>query len=601
MRMSKYSCVPVSTLVKTFFRELVFVFRIAPSQTVKLTTIQLLIGMIPPAELYLGARIIDILIHGSTDGLWSQQLVWFIGISLFLLGLQRVVFLFDSSTTEALKGELQVAVTDRVHRMIISLDLPTLEKPSVHTLHTYLKDQRWRPQQMVYILFQTIGNIAASISYIVLAATFSPWFTFLFVVAVIPSLMISIWAIKIGMNISWGKASFMKKVWYLESLFRKTRSLIEFMIHNVGYYFADQYREAYTEVIKREREIERKRLLGSLVANICTFVVYVIVYVSIVNAVLAQTISIGQFTLYIGAFVGLERFMINMAWQIAQLYEHTNYMNSFRELDELKPNITDHPEAEYLPSIETIELVDVSYMYPDTSLFALEHISFSMKKGERIAIVGENGAGKSTLVKILMRLYEPTSGIVLINGKDYRLFTLESLRKQIGVTFQDFEKYSLSARENIGVGEITHLGEMEYIQRAAEQSGIHEKISGLSHTYETMLGHEFGEGGTELSGGEWQKLALARSLIKDASLLILDEPTAALDARSEYQFFQELFKKTREQSVIVISHRFSSVRVADRIVVLEHGQVKEEGTHDELVRHKGLYAELYELQTKEIA
>lgn len=598
--MPKPDRVPVITLAKTFFRELMFVFRIAPSQTVQLTIVQLLIGIIPPAELYLGARIIDILVHGSTHGVWSQQLVWFIVASLFLLGLQRVVFLLDSSMTEALKGDLMIAVSDRIHRLIAGLDLPTLEKPSVHTLHTYLKDQRWRPQQMVYILFQTIGNIAASISYVILAMAFSPWFTLLFVVAVIPSLVISIWAIKIGMSISWGKASFMKKVWYLESLFRKTRSLVELMIHNIGFYFADQYHEAYSEVVRREKEIEHKRLLGSLIANICTFVVYVIVYIRIVDAVLIRSISIGQFTLYVGAFVGLERFMINMSWQIAQLYEHTNYMNSFRTLEELKPNIVDRSGAEHLFSIETIELVDVSYTYPDTTIFALEHVSFSIKKGERLAIVGENGAGKSTLVKILMRLYEPTSGTIFVNGKDYRAFTLESLRKQIGVTFQDFEKYSLSARENIGVGEISRLNEMEFIQRAAEQSGIHEKISGLPKLYDTMLGHEFGEEGTELSGGEWQKLALARSLIKDASLLILDEPTAALDARSEYQFFQELFKKTREQSVIVISHRFSSVRVADRILVLEKGRVAGEGTHDELVHRKGLYAELYELQTKDI-
>lgn len=598
--MSKQERVPVTTLVKTFFRELAFVFKIAPRQTIEITFVQLLIGIIPPTELYLGARIIDILTHGSQNGIWSTYLIWFISASLALIGIQRVVFLLDSSMTEALKGDLQVAVTDRVHRLILGLDLPTLEKPSVQTLHTYLKDQRWRPQQMVYILFQTIGNIAASITYIFLAAAFSPWFTLLFVVAVIPSLIISIWAIKIGMSISWGKASFMKKVWYLESLFRKTRSLVELMVHNTGTYFADEYHEAYSEVVRKEKEIEHKRLLGSLVANICTFVVYAVVYVRIVDAVLSHSITIGQFTLYIGAFVGLERFMINMAWQIAQLYEHTNYMNSFRTLEELQPKIVDQPHAEILESIETIELVDVSYTYPDTTVFALEHVSFLLKKGERIAIVGENGAGKSTLVKILMRLYEPTSGTVLINGKEYRSFTLDSLRKQIGVTFQDFEKYSLSARENIGVGEISQITDLDSIQRAAEQSGIHEKISGLSDAYETLLGHEFGENGIELSGGEWQKLALARSLIKDASLLILDEPTAALDARSEYQFFQELFKKTREQSVIVISHRFSSVRVADRIIVLEHGHVKEQGTHEQLVKQHGLYSELYELQTKEI-
>lgn len=598
--MSKPDRVPISTLAKTFFRELAFVFKIAPRQTVELTIVQLLIGIIPPASLYLGARIIDLLVHGSTNGIWSKQLIWFIIGSLCLLGIQRIVLLLDDSMTNALKGDLVVAVNDRIHRLTAGLDLPTLEKSSTHTLLTYLKDQQWRPQQLVYILFRLIGNLAASVSYVVLAAAFSPLFTALFVLAVIPSIVISVWATHVGMSISWGKTSYMKKVWYFDSLFRRTQTLVELMIHGVGKHFADRYHEAYSEVVRREKEIEHKRLLGGFVGNMCTFTVYVLVYVQIVESVLRHSISIGQFTLYIGAFVGLERFLVSQAFQISQLFEHTNYLNSFRTLEQLKPLIMEHDNAEGLSSIETLELVNVSYAYPDTNNFALEHVSFSIKKGERVAIVGENGAGKSTLVKIMMRLYEPTNGTVLINGKDFRNFSLESLRKQIGVTFQDFEKYSLSARENIGVGEISRMQEMESIQLAAEQSGIHEKISGLSNTYETMLGHEFGEGGTELSGGEWQKLALARSLIKDASLLILDEPTAALDARSEYQFFQELFKKTREQSVIVISHRFSSVRVADRIVVLERGRVKEEGTHEELVRRKGLYAELYELQTKEI-
>ncbi|MEK7452092.1 MAG: ABC transporter ATP-binding protein, partial [Patescibacteria group bacterium] len=188
-------------------------------------------------------------------------------------------------------------------------------------------------------------------------------------------------------------------------------------------------------------------------------------------------------TWYIGAFVGLERFMVSQAWQIAQLFEHTNYLNSFRTLEQLKPMIIERVDAEVLSSIETLKLIDVSYTYPNTTIFALEHVSFSIKKGDRLAIVGENGAGKSTLVKIMMRLYEPTSGTILINGKDYRDYTLESLRKQIGVTFQDFEQYSLTVRENIGVGELAAMDNANAIQLAAEQSGIHQKILGLTDTY----------------------------------------------------------------------------------------------------------------------
>ncbi len=459
--MQKQEHVPISTLAKTFFRELLFVFRIAPTQTIQLTLLQLVIGITPPIQLYLAAKTIDVLIRGSENGIWSFELWVLIVISLLLLGLQRVVFLFNDAIEDYLKGYLQVAVNDRIHRKIVDLDLPSLEEPSTHTLLTYLKDQQWRPNQMVYILFQTIGNMTASVSYIILAMAFSYFYSILFVIAVIPSVLISVWAIRKGMEISWGKASLLKKVWYFESLFRRTSTLIELIVHNAGSYFANQYHTRYTEVILKERQIERTRLLGSLVANTGAFIVYVFVYFRIIQSVLLQTISIGEFTLYVGAFVGLERFLINQAWQFAQLFEHTNYLNSFGTLEKMKPKIVERKNASALSSIEMIEFKDVSYAYPDTEIFALIHVSYEIKKGERLAIVGENGAGKSTLVKILMRLYEPTSGAVFVNGEDYRTFTLESLRKQIGVIFQDFEQYALSARENIGIGEMSRMNQME--------------------------------------------------------------------------------------------------------------------------------------------
>jgi len=587
-------------LLRTFGREFAFVFRMAPGHAIALTILQFLIGVIPAIELFLGAQIVDELIHQQGIFLWTQTLSFLVVFALILLGIQRIVFSFNDYIVNYLRSYLQLAVNSRIHNAVLRLDLPTLERSDVHTLITYLKDQSWRPQQMVYVVFQMLGNLAASVSYVGISMRFSPFYTFLFLVAVIPSLIISVWAIHHGQKIAFGKASLWKQVWYFENLFRMRRSIVELMVHQIGTYFANRYKRVYEEVINKEMMIERRRLFGGLVANLGAFIVYILVYVKIVQQAVAGFFSIGQFTLYIGAFINIERFLVTQAWEVATLIEHTKYLDTFRELESLEPKIVDRKEAKELQEVETIEFVDVSYRYPGATEWALRQVSFLIQAGERVAVVGENGAGKSTLMKLLMRLYEPTKGTVLINGKDYREFTLASLRTQIGITFQDFMEYSLSTRENIALGELSLIDDVSAIEEAAKRAGIHERILRLPKQYETILGHEVHEEGVELSGGEWQKLALARSLIKQASVLILDEPTAALDARSEYHFFTELFAQSKKQTVIVISHRFSSVRVADRIYVLKDGKLAEQGTHATLSKKKGLYAELYQLQTKEV-
>lgn len=587
-------------LISTFGREFWFVFRVAPKQGLTLTVLQILIGLIPAIELFIAAHIIDELTTLIGTGIWSPRLSWLILIALILLGIQRLVFSLNDYVTEYLRSFLSLAMNDRIHRRVLELDLPTVERSRVHTLITYLKDHSWRPMQMVYSVFQTLGNVVASISYIFLAATFSPWFAFLFLIAVLPSLFVSVWAVYSNSKISWGKASLMKQVYYFESLFRYRRSLIELMIHRVGVYFADRYKAIFGEVIHKEMDIEKRRLETSALTNLGAFVVYIFVYLQIIRSVLLGASTIGQFTLYVGAFMNLERFLVSQVWQLAMLLEHTKYLDSFRELEALAPRIVDAPGSSVVGAINTIEFRNVTYLYPHAKHPALSQVSFTLRAGEQVALVGENGAGKSTLVKLLLRLYEPTSGSIFINGRDYREYELASLRKQMGVTFQDFLEFSLSVKENIGVGELSYLQDHAAIEQAAIRSGIHERVMALPKQYQTILGHEFHEDGIELSGGEWQKVALARSLIKDASVLILDEPTAALDARSEYQFFQELFRRAKKQMVLVISHRFSSVRVADRILVFKDGMLIEEGTHNQLIAKHGLYEELFTLQTKEI-
>src|SRR5581483_3279556 len=256
-----------------------------------------------------------------------------------------------------------------------------------------------------------------------------------------------------------------------------------------------------------------------------------------------------------------------------------------------KPNALPAPR----PIRQGFEFRDVSFHYPGNDRMVIDRLNFHLHPGERVALIGENGQGKTTIVKLITRLYDPTGGQILLDGVDLRDYDLEDLYREIGVIFQDFMRYEMTARENIAVGKIEEIEDLPAIKNAAEKSLADEVIARLPARLEQMLGRRF-EGGVDLSGGEWQKLALARAYLRDSQLLILDEPTAALDARSEYQVFQRFAELTAGKMTLFISHRFSTVRMADRIVVLESGRIVEEGTHEKLTRVGGRYAEMFELQ-----
>ncbi|MBI4542423.1 MAG: ABC transporter ATP-binding protein, partial [Gemmatimonadetes bacterium] len=281
----------------------------------------------------------------------------------------------------------------------------------------------------------------------------------------------------------------------------------------------------------------------------------------------------------------------------SQIYEQSLYLSDLFTFFGMRPAIASRDGARPVPRPvrEGFEFRDVGFRYPGSEAWAVRHLSFRLNPGERLALVGENGAGKTTLVKLLARLYDPDEGLILLDGADLRDYDVPALYRAIGVIFQDFVRYELVLRENIGVGEIGAVLDLPKVERAAERSLASDLARRLPSRYEQMLGRRF-EGGIELSGGEWQKVALARAYLREAEVLILDEPTAALDARAEYQVFRRFAELTRGKMAVLISHRFSTVRMADRILVLERGEITESGTHGELVARGGTYAELFSLQ-----
>jgi ATP-binding cassette subfamily B protein len=589
----------ISTLARTFVREIGLVFRFHPGTASALAVTQLIIGLMPAAVLFFTADIVSIV--AKQEGEWSQDLVRDLVVLLILLLVQRIAFQFFDYFQDRLMNLLYLSVSNRIHQKIITLDLPTLEKSETQTMITFFRDQNYRPYNMVRSVFNFFGNIVSSISFIVIAWRFSPLLITIFVLALIPGLIAAVKAVLDSQHLTWGKTFIMKRTWYLQNLFSGITSITELLVHGAVKKMTEKYRVFYGDIVEKERQISAKKLFSGLLTNLLAFAAYVWAYISLVTQAITGAFSVGDFTLYAGAFVNAERFLVSQVWQFVLLFENVSYLEKFYELEAMESTIKNISGATELVDKDLeIEFKNVSYNYSDSDQKVLQNISFVLKPGERVALVGENGAGKTTLIKLLLRLYEPTSGQILINGKDIQSYTLESLRKRIAVTFQDFLKLALTARENIalGVGGI-EIG-LEEARAAAIRSGADDKISSLPKGYETCLGRGWEDDGVELSGGEWQKVALARSLIKDASLLVLDEPTAALDARSEFNFFQELFNREGNISLFLISHRFSSVRVADRILVLQKGKLIESGTHEELIKKNGLYRELYELQLKEI-
>jgi ATP-binding cassette subfamily B protein len=324
---------------------------------------------------------------------------------------------------------------------------------------------------------------------------------------------------------------------------------------------------------------------------------YYLAYAYITWRTLTGEFSVGDLTFLAGSFRRLRTLLEGLLTSFSSTASQALYLNDLFSFFEVKPEILSpaNPRSFPNPIERGFEFEDVGFRYPGSERWAVRHLSFTLHAGEVLALVGENGAGKTTLVKLLTRLYDPVEGRILLDGHDLREYGLEALRGSMGVIFQDFVRYNLSAGDNIAVGKIDARSDRARIERAAKRSQADEVIAKLPGGYQQMIGKRFKDG-VELSGGEWQKIAISRAYMREAAVLILDEPTAALDARSEFEVFQRFKELSSGKTAILISHRFSSVRMADRILVLAEGHIEAAGTHDELLAQSGRYSELFELQ-----
>jgi ATP-binding cassette subfamily B protein len=426
---------------------------------------------------------------------------------------------------------------------------------------------------------------------------YAPWLILLLLIALVPAFLGEAHFNAQSYTLNYARTTERREIDYVRQTGASVDTAKEVKIFGLNAFLIERYRRLATDFYYANRRLAiRRATWGSVLTAVGTLGYYV-AYAYIAWRTLAGQFTIGDLTFLAGSFRRLRNLLEGLLIGFSQMAGQALYLDDLFSFFEIEPEIRspEHPRPFPVPIHEGFVFDDVGFRYPGADRWAVRNLSFELRAGEVLALVGENGAGKTTIVKLLTRLYDPDEGRILLDGHDLREYDLDAVRANMGVIFQDFVRFHMTAAENIAVGSIDALNDRARIEDAARRSLAHEVIERLPHGYDQVVGKRF-RTGVDLSGGEWQKIAIARAYMRDAQLLILDEPTAALDARAEFEVFQRFKELSHRRSAVLISHRFSSVRMADRILVLADGTVEAAGTHEELLAQKGRYAELFELQ-----
>ena len=428
---------------------------------------------------------------------------------------------------------------------------------------------------------------------------FSPWLVVILLATSVPAFIAETRFSEEGFRLLTRRAPETRQINYLARLLTEDSSAKEIKLFNLGETLLTRYMTLFEKFFHEDKSLALRRAVAGFSLGLIATLGFYGSYAWIVWRTVEAKISLGDMTLYLSIFRQGQSTFQSILSAVGSIYENNLFMAHLFDFFGLKPQMGVAAPHQGLPVALSrgIEFRGVGFRYPEREDWALRHIDLSIRPGEKIALVGPNGAGKTTLIKLLSRLYDPTEGSILIDGIDIRELDPLDLRQRIGVIFQDFVRYHLPASENIGFGQIEALDRLDRIIESARKSGAHSIIESLPDGYQTMLGRWF-HGGHELSVGQWQKVALARAFMRDAEILVLDEPTASLDAETEYEIFRHFQELTDGKMAILISHRFSTVRMADRIVVIQEGRIAEIGTHQELLRREGIYAHLFSMQAE---
>ena len=574
------------------------VWNTSPVLTAATVVLRLVSAVIPVGQLWVGKLIIDQVVQAVRGRLTDPHRIWVYlayEIALVVLSdlLGRAVNLSDSLLGDKFTNHVSLRLMEHANRM----DLVSFEDPVFYDKLERARRQTTARLGMLGIIAGMGQQFITLLTLLAAVVSFSPWFLLLLVAAVVPAFLGETRFAMLAYSILYRWTPERRELDYLRLLGASNQSAKEVKIFGLGRHLADRSRTLFDRFYEENKALAIKRALTGSVLNLLPTAGYYGAYVLILIRTMAGAMTVGSLTFVAGAFARSRTLIETLFSSLNNIAEQALYIKDLFDFFETKPSIVSAPNA--LPAPRPIrsgfEFRNVSFAYPGSERQVLHDLSFRFDAGERIALIGENGAGKTTLVKLLARLYDPTGGAILLDGVDLREYDVDSLRGEIGVIFQDYMRYDMLVRENIGFGRIEELANRPRIENAAGKSLADTLIGQFKHGYDQMLGRRF-ENGVDLSAGQWQKVALARAYMRDAQVLILDEPTASLDARAEYEVFLRFANLTRDRMAVLISHRFSTVRMADRILVLADGELIEQGTHRQLVALGGRYAELFELQ-----
>jgi ATP-binding cassette subfamily B protein len=488
-------------------------------------------------------------------------------------------------------------VSVRVMEQAAQLDLTTYENPLFYDRLERARVQATDRLAMIQLMGRLFQQVITTLTFSIALVVASPWLVLLMAFGVLPSFVGETHYAFLGYAKNFRQTPAKRQMDYLRQVAGSREGAKEVKLFGLNKFFTSRFQTLAHQIYVEDVALSRSKLIvGGLLGVIGTLGYYG-AYVYVIWSTLHGAYDIGYFTFLTAAIQQASSNLQQVFSTASGIADQALFLTDLIAFFDMKPTVNSNPKG--LPAPNPIhrgfEFRNVSFTYPGTDRTVLKNFSLTLSPGERIALIGENGQGKTTVVKLITRLYDPTEGQILLDGVDLREYSLEDLHRQIGVIFQDFMRYEMTARENIAVGRIDQPHQQTDIESAAQKSLADTVVSKLSDGYDQMLGRRF-EGGVELSGGEWQKIALARAYLRDAQLLILDEPTAALDARSELEVFERFAELTEGKMALLISHRFSTVRMADRIVVLSGGRLIEEGNHQQLMAANGVYAGMFEMQ-----
>jgi ATP-binding cassette subfamily B protein len=503
-----------------------------------------------------------------------------------------------SSLLESLLGDLfSNRISVRLMEHAATLDLSQFEDAETYDHLERARRQTTGRIGLFTLLLATTQDLVTLVSLGGVLLLQMPWLLLLLAVAVLPAFLGEAHFAALGYSLLYQWTPERRLLDYLRYLGASDESAKEVKLFGLSQFLVGRYAQLSDDFYRENKKLAvRRNLVSTLLVSLGTLGYYG-AYVVIIYGTVLGRFSIGALTFLAGSFRQSRDLIQRILLALSSIYEQSLYLSDLFTFFDVKPRVVSQAGARAVPVPIRQGFVfhDVGFRYPGSERWAVRHLSFTLQPDERLALVGENGAGKTTLVKLLARLYDPDEGHITLDGVDLKEYDLVSLRRNIGVIFQDFVRYDFVLKENIGVSQVDAIDDPVRVRDAARRSLADSVAGRLAQGYDQMLGRRF-DGGVELSGGEWQKVALGRAYMRDAQVLILDEPTAALDARAEYDVFLRFAELTKGRMAVLISHRFSTVRMADRILVLKDGELVDQGTHDELVARGGLYAELFGLQ-----